>query len=253
MIRVSIIGAGKVGQHFIEKCIDHPAIELEEVYNRTLSKIEKYAGEAFITDSLENLAPVDLFIITVADEAIEEIGNKLDYVKGLVVHVSGTTSYKKIKSNRRGVLYALQSFSENQEVDFSEIPFCLETEHADDYSTLETFAKVLSPNVYNISEQQRQKIHLSAVFANNFTNHLLGVAYDICKKNDVDFNVLKPLVKATFEKGFSLNPTEAQTGPALRKDEETIEKHRAQIENPKYLEIYNSLTKSIQETHGDKL
>ena len=120
------------------------------------------------------------------------------------------------------------------------------TETDSDYKILEKVAKSISNNVHAISGEQRKALHVAAVFFCNFTNHLYQIGNEICLKNAIPFEILQPLIKETAEKIQSLSPSEAQTGPAIRKDYETIEKHIDFLTNENQKEIYKILTKSIQ-------
>jgi len=168
-----------------------------------------------------------------------------------VAHTSGATSIDVINSkNIKAVFYPLQSFTKGKTIDFTEIPICLETDDKDSYEILYDIAKSISENVNNISTEQRQYLHASAVFVNNFTNHLFHIGKEIADYHNVDFNLLKPLIKETVEKIDYKTPKEAQTGPAVRGDEITMKKHLELIPNEKHREIYKLISESIFNTHN---
>lgn len=250
MIKICILGIGKVGSHLIKECINTSSINLVQVYNRSSNGLKLYQGILSTTQSVYELKPADLYIVTLPDDVVGSID--LSHLKGLVVHTSGTLSYKNLNAKKRGVLYPIQSFTKEKKINFKNTPFCLETEFNSDYATLEKFVKIISDCVYNIDETKRQKLHLAAVFANNFSNRVIGIAYDVCKKHDIDFNILQPLIQETFLKTQIFSPNIAQTGPAVRKDEDTITKHLNQLSNTDK-EVYKILTKSIQEKHNAEL
>jgi predicted short-subunit dehydrogenase-like oxidoreductase (DUF2520 family) len=149
--------------------------------------------------------------------------------------------------NKRGVFYPLQTFSKNVAVDFSEIPICLETQIDADFAILEKVARSISDKVLNISELQRQALHVSAVFVNNFVNQLYQIGNEICLENNISFEVLKPLILETAKKLMTLSPKEAQTGPASRNDKQTIERHLKFLSDENQRNIYKILTQSIQD------
>ena len=151
-----------------------------------------------------------------------------------------------IPKNKRGVFYPLQTFSKDKQVDFSIIPICLESEYPGDFSLLETLAKCISENVYKIDSKQRQALHVAAVFVSNFTNHMYKLGSDICNDNNIPFDILKPLIVETADKIMHLSPQEAQTGPAIRNDKKTLEKHLEFIKDQNQKNIYNTITESIQ-------
>ena len=146
----------------------------------------------------------------------------------------------------------LQSFSKEKSVEFSTIPICIETEKDEDLLLLEKLANSLSNNLFFIDSNQRQKLHLAAVFVNNFVNHLYHLGNDICEENNIPFEILQPLIAETAKKITNLSPFEVQTGPAKRRDTKTIEKHKAMLTESQE-EIYTLLTNSIYKTYGEKL
>ncbi|WP_322790497.1 Rossmann-like and DUF2520 domain-containing protein [Tenacibaculum tangerinum] len=154
-------------------------------------------------------------------------------------------------SGPKGVFYLLQSFSKDKEVNFNEIPFCLEAENKEDLQLLETLAKSIGKNIYHINSEQRKQLHVAAVFVNNFTNHMYKIGADICNEHRVPFEVLQPLIQETAQKIITLSPEAAQTGPAKRNDQKTIQEHLALL-NTEQKEIYKLITKSIQ-NHGKEL
>ncbi|PIE99172.1 MAG: hypothetical protein CR961_01300, partial [Polaribacter sp.] len=144
-----------------------------------------------------------------------------------VVHTSGATNIDKLKHNgRRGVFYMLQSFTKGKAINFEEVPFCLEAENETDLKLLERLANQIGKKIYRINSLQREVLHVSAVFVNNFTNHLFKIGNDICGKNNVPFEILNPIIKETILKIEKMSPKDAQTGPARRKDEKTVKKHK---------------------------
>ena len=164
----------------------------------------------------------------------------------MVVHTSGSVAMNSLNNNgRKGVFYMLQTFSKNKIVDFSEVPFCLEAENEKDYILLELLANLIGKKVYAINSEQRKALHIAAVFVNNFSNHMYKIGSDICAENNVPFAILEPLIKETASKIETLSPAEAQTGPAIRKDQRTINEHLALL-NKQQQEIYTTVTKSIQ-------
>lgn len=250
MIEVCVLGAGKVGHHIINECLINPNIKLVQIYNRSLSTIQQYKKQTLITNNCSNIVNAPLYIVCLPDDVIKQLD--LFSLKGLVVHTSGTKSYQEIRAGKRGVLYPLQSFSVEKQIDFKKVPFCIETEKKEDLVVLTKFAQYLSNKTQIINQSQREKIHLAAVFANNFSNRMLGIAYDLCKEHQIDFSLLQPLIQETFDKITKLPPHQAQTGPAIRNDEQTLKKHLTQLSGTEK-EIYKLVTKSIQDKNGKKL
>jgi predicted short-subunit dehydrogenase-like oxidoreductase (DUF2520 family) len=244
MISVSVLGYGNVAWHLVNVFEAAADVNLIQVYNkRPLLKIDFKA--AFITD-LSELKPSQIYIIAIPDDAISPFSEALNLEDSLVVHTSGSLAMTALKSlSHKGVFYPLQSFSKNKPVNFSEIPFAIEAENPSDLELLKTLAKCLSPLVYKIDSNQRKQLHVAAVFVNNFVNYMYTIGEELCQSNNIDFNILKPLIKETALKIKNLSTKEAQTGPAKRFDNNTIENH-LNILPSEYKEIYTLLTNSIQ-------
>ncbi len=257
MIKVSIIGSGNVAQHLIvalqNSVINGTEMELIQVFARQKTTLFHLLDFNKITDDWSTLAEADLYIITVSDDAIATVSEQIPYKNKLVVHTSGGISLEAIASNnRKGVFYPLQTFSKNKAVDFKIIPICIESQNASDYQLLQKVAQSISDSVFAINSEQRKALHLAAVFVNNFTNYLYKIGNDICIENNVPFEILKPLIQETAEKIKQLSPNEAQTGPAIRNDIETINAHLSILSDENQKNIYKILTQSIQ-NNGKKL
>ena len=247
MIKVVLIGSGNVAQHLIQVLLQAKNLDLVQAFARNPSHLSHLLHEDKITSDYQKIAEADLYIISVSDNAIAEVSEHLPFENRLVVHTSGSSDITILSDkNRKGVFYPLQTFSKNKTIDFTPIPICIEAENENDYQLLEQVAKSLSQKVFAISSEQRRSLHVSAVFVCNFVNHLYQIGNQICQENNIPFEVLHPLIQETAQKIKELSPSEAQTGPALRNDSKTIEKHLAFLENENYQKIYELLTQSIQ-------
>ncbi len=250
MISVVILGSGNVATHLIDAFLKIDEIELRQVYTRNIKDLESFKNNIPTTNSIEFLKQADVTIISVSDDAISELSSKIK--NSLVVHTSGSVDMSELKnSTNKGVFYPLQSFSKDKKINFKNIPICLEAEHNKDLNLLKRLASLLQGNIYHLDSNQRKRIHIAAVFVNNFTNHMYAIAHNICKKHDVSFDILHPLIMETSKKIKNLSPQEAQTGPAKRNDVETIKNH-LNLLNQQQQELYLKITKSIQE-YGNKL
>jgi predicted short-subunit dehydrogenase-like oxidoreductase (DUF2520 family) len=257
MIKVTIIGSGNVAQHlikaFIKSEVSSTEVQLVQVFSRQVEKVIHLIDESKICTQLTQLLEVDLYIIAVSDGAISEISKQIPHSNRLVVHVSGSVPLVALSNkNRKGVFYPLQTFTANKELDFSNVPICIETETEIDNQLLKNVAHCLSELVYEIDTVQRKALHVAAVFVNNFVNHLYKIGGDICDENGVPFDILYPLIQETANKIALLSPEKSQTGPAKRKDMATIESHLSFLENQNQKKIYQILTQSILE-NGEKL
>ncbi|MBF4505071.1 DUF2520 domain-containing protein [Flavobacterium sp. JLP] len=253
MIRITLIGSGNVGQHLIKAFSKSETVEIVQVFSRKKETLASLIDYDKIVDDFAELKEADLYIIAVSDNAILEVSKQLPFQNQLVAHTSGAASLETLDlKNRRGVFYPLQTFSKSKEVDFSTVPLCLEAENTFDFRVLETVAKGISNAVFPINSDQRKALHVSAVFVNNFTNHLYQIGQEICDEHQVPFDILKPLIQETAEKINTLDPIDAQTGPAKRNDSITIESHLDYLTNQNQKNIYKILTQSIQ-NNGKKL
>jgi predicted short-subunit dehydrogenase-like oxidoreductase (DUF2520 family) len=247
MITVSIIGSGNVAFHLISALKKAPEIKLIQVCARNKKNIQNLVDSSQIISKIEELKTVDVCIIAVSDTMISEVSNSIPFTNKIVAHTSGSIAMKDLSAkNRRAVFYPLQTFSIYKEVDFSVIPICLECENLEDYKIIEKIAQSISKVVYPIDTKQRKALHVSAVFVNNFVNHLYQIGNEICLENKVSFDILKPLIQETAEKIHTLTPSHAQTGPAKRKDQQTIASHLDFLKNENHKTIYKLLTQSIQ-------
>lgn len=248
MIRITLIGSGNVAQHLIKAFAKSELVEIVQVYARKKETLASLIEFDKITSDFEDLKEADLYIIAVSDKAISDVSKQLPFQNRIVVHTSGAASLDVLDpKNRKGVFYPLQTFSKRKEIDFSVIPMCLEAENTFDFKVLETVAKSISNAVFAINSDQRKALHVAAVFVNNFTNHLYQIGQEICEEHQVPFEVLKPLIQETAEKINTLNPVDAQTGPAKRNDFTTIEAHLEYLTNEKQKNIYKLITQSIQD------
>ncbi len=251
MITVLLIGAGNVATHLYKAFSASEKVSVTQWFNRHQETLESYKNEVEIIDDFSKIKEADIYIIAVSDDAISKVSRKLPFKNRLVVHTSGSVIMHDLdKKHRRGVFYPLQTFSKSAEIDFLDVPICLEVLDKKDYPLIKTLAKAISNNVKRINSDQRAALHLGAVFVNNFTNQLYRVAHEITESQGAEFDLLKPLITETAKKVQNLSPYQAQTGPALRNDKKTIKNHLELIEKSSHKEIYELMTKSIKKTHG---
>ena len=251
MITVVLLGAGNVAFHLFKALKNAKNIEVIQWYNRSTQNIYQFQNETDICDNINDLKDADLYIIAVSDDAIAKISKELPFENKLVVHTSGSVNvYDMDKKNRRGVFYPLQTFSKDVEIDFKDVPICIEVLNKSDAPFLKSIAQSINSPFYKINTEQRQTLHLAAVFVNNFSNQLYRIAHEISDIKSIDFNILKPLISETANKVQHVSPYLAQTGPAIRNDKKTINRHLKALEKDIHKDIYKLLTKSIKETHG---
>ena len=253
MITVALLGAGNVASHLYKAFKSSDVITVTQWYNRSYSAISSYANEVNTIDELSQLKEADIYILAVSDDSIAKLSRQLPFENRLVAHTSGSVSIHDLdKKNQRAVFYPLQTFSKEAELNFSETPICIEVTEKNNLQFMKDLAEGLGCTPYRITTEQRQTLHLSAVFVNNFTNQLYRVAHEISDAKSINFDILKPLILETAKKVQHMSPYMAQTGPAKRNDKKTIKRHLKQIENDEHKAIYELLTASIKKTHGQR-
>lgn len=248
---VVIIGAGNLATQ-LALALFEKGIQVKQVYSRKIESASELAGKvnAGFTNDLTQLLPeADLFVIAVKDSAIQEVLENIQINDDqFIVHTAGSVSMDILEgfSINYGVLYPLQTFSKTRKIDFSDIPICIEANHPSNMLKLEKLGKRLSSSVNQINSDERKTLHLAAVFVNNFVNHLYSIGDDILHEKKLNFDLLKPLIRETAEKIETLHPVDAQTGPAKRNDQNTIEAHRKMLQDkPTFQKIYSFATESI--------
>jgi predicted short-subunit dehydrogenase-like oxidoreductase (DUF2520 family) len=254
MIEIIIIGTGNVGLHlchaFESNSLAHK-IKLKGYYNRSQSKLLNIRAQ--LLSDLKKLPTCDLILLCVPDNAVDKVAMQLPSSDTIIAHTSGSVALSVLnKHKNHGVFYLPQSFSVSREPNFQEITLCLESSNEAVNKVLENVAVTLSRKREQINSQQRKQLHLAAVYMNNFVNHCYSKAGEIMKDASMDRNLLDALMRETLEKAIELSPENAQTGPAIRNDSKTIDKHLKMLYKEDQ-EMYRSITKSIQRTHGKKL
>ncbi len=254
MIKVVLLGTGNVARFLFNGFKEQTTIKIIQVVGRNKEALDYFRAYVPVEQGFQKLMQADVYILALKDDAIASVANSLKIKEGLLVHTSGSVSIEAIPARvRRGVLYPLQTFSKTELSKGQTVPFCIEAEEIADYKILTQMALTISDTVQKISSSQRKFLHLAAVLANNITNHMYHLPYTVCEENKVPFSILEPLINETSLKIKTQTPFEAQTGPALRRDQETIKKHLSLITDSRVKEFYSRLSQSIQDTHEDKL
>ncbi len=239
MKSICIIGQGNVATHL---CVAF-AGNVDELYNINSRTLEDLPLDA------------ELYIISVADEAIAEVAVRLPELSGVVAHTSGSTSIDVLDcvKGRRGVFYPLMTFSKDADVDYQKIPVFIEGSDASAVDILRDAASLFTDKIVEMDSERRMKMHVASVFACNFVNALWQVSFDLLGAEDVPFKYILPLIDASAAKLHHLTPREAQTGPARRGDLAVVEKHEKLLaDQPQLQKIYCELTQLIIEQANDK-
>jgi predicted short-subunit dehydrogenase-like oxidoreductase (DUF2520 family) len=242
---VALIGNGKMGSYL------HGELQRVGLRSRLYAR-EPQKGQLHLKEykALESMS-----ILCVKDDAIAPLSSELPSGAGLLVHCSGATPLETIdeKHARRGIWYPLMSIRKAQNPTIDQIPFCIEAQNSEDYALLEKLCELIGARSHQLNSTQRAYLHLAAVFANNFSQHLYHLSYRILKKENLDFSILKPLLHQQVLRLDQGDPAGAQTGPAVRKDQLTINKHLQLLDDPQLQELYQALSLSIMDTHEKEL
>lgn len=249
-MRIVIIGTGNTAT-VLGRLFNQAGHTIAQVFGRTTQHAEQLGGilnSRYTTNQKQLDTGADLYLIAVSDNAISDIASWLVPDKKLVVHTAGSVEAGVLStcSKNYGVLYPLQSL--RKEMDhLPEIPFLIEGNTEDNGAFIYDFARSISTHVQFANGEQRLMIHIAAIMVSNFTNHLYMLAEDFCKKEDLDFKMLLPLITETANRLNKFSPAEMQTGPAIRNDTNIIEKHIQLLEPYSFHQsIYRILSESIQ-------
>lgn len=253
MLKVVIMGTGNVAGHLFEAFRKTEKATVVQVVGRNIENLAPFGKYASITTNFDQVADADIYMIAVNDDAIEQASAPLSKKRGLVVHTSGAVPMHSITSENRGVFYPLQTFTKGKSMDFRSIPLCIEAQDPDSLKLLKELGAGLSDHVHEINSEKRKKLHLAAVFVNNFTNHLYGIGEHISQTEGLSFDLLKPLITETAKKVQDLSPRLAQTGPARRGDEYSMQEHLRLLEETDHKKLYIQLSEAIRKAYEKKL
>ncbi len=248
-MQIIIIGSGNVAYH-LAKAFKESGVEVAQIFGRNKPELSKISEKLSIPFSTETIADADLYLISVSDTSISEVSTLIKKENVLVAHTSGSVSREALNgSYRKSVFYPLQTFSKSKKLDYSKIPFFIDTENENDAVILRNLALKISKNVMFADDEKRKYIHLTAVFACNFVNHLYARAKEISDSQNIPFDYFLPLIDETTQKIHELEPKLAQTGPAVRGDNRVLEIHKQLITDEEKLKIYKTLNESIKKMY----
>ncbi len=258
-MQVVLIGAGRLATQ-LGLALRRSGHDVTAVYSRTMESAETLAGKIgcrAVNAPLQLPQEADVFILSVKDSAMESLIPQITSGREgqLFVHTAGSMSIELLQGHARryGVFYPMQSFSKERQVDFSEIPLFIEASDSASLAVIKTLAMSLSHKVYELSSDERKYLHLAAVFACNFANHCYALSSKILEQHGMPFSVMLPLIDETARKVHQLHPIEAQTGPAVRFDENVINMQRELLAGqPEMQQLYQLFSESIHRIHNEK-
>jgi len=253
-MKVIFLGSGNLATRLSLE-MHRKGMTIGQVYSYTPENARQLAGRlgCLWTTDLEAIeTDADLYVFSLKDTVLANVITRIRPNDGLWVHTAGSIPMNiwEGHAERYGVFYPMQTFSKQREVDFREVPFFIEAKRPEDAELLKAVAGTLSDKVYEADSEQRRSLHLAAVFTCNFTNHMYALAAELLEKYHLPFDVMLPLIDETARKVHELAPRDAQTGPAVRYDENVMNKHLSMLADSQALqEIYKLMSKSIHEHH----
>lgn len=248
-MKIVFIGAGNLATR-LSLAMQRVGMQIGQVYSHTEASARQLAtrlGCPWTNDLSALQEDGDLYVFSLKDAVLSDVISKVKPNNGMWVHTAGSMPMSVFEgyAQRFGVLYPLQTFSKGRNVNFDVIPIFLEANTDKNADYLKNIASALSENVRFMSSEKRRSLHLAAVFACNFTNHIYTLSYKLLENESIPADVLLPLIDETVSKIHSMPPAAAQTGPAIRYDENVINKHLAMLDDPDMQAIYRLLSQSI--------
>jgi predicted short-subunit dehydrogenase-like oxidoreductase (DUF2520 family) len=248
--KIALIGAGKLATNFAFT-LKKRGYTILQVFNRSREAGTDLANKVsadYIEDLHDLTLKADLYALAVSDAALPEISDKILLNDQLIIHFSGSADISILQncSLNYGILYPPQTFTKKRTAGFINVPLCIEANSDESEQKLIDFASSFSKNINKVNSRQRKTIHLSAIFASNFTNFMYAIAEDILNREDLTMKILEPLIEKTKANAMRKNVFSLQTGPAIREDLELIKSHLAILSGrPEFREIYELISKSI--------
>lgn len=248
---IILIGAGNIATH-IGMSLYNNGLKFNFVWSRKIKNAELLANK-LKTNYTNDLSKISqkkaVYLICVPDNAISKIAKNICYKNSVLIHTSASTNISVLKkySKSCGVFYPLQTFKINSKsVNFNNLPIFIEYTDNQTNNILKNWIKLLNGKLIFADSEKRLLVHIAAIFANNFTNHMIAISHEIAEINNIDFDLFKPLIIETFNKITKMSPLEIQTGPAIRNDKNTIKKHLKALEKHKdFAKIYSFVSKNI--------
>lgn len=247
---ISFAGAGRVAGALCMKMYNSGFRIIRIVSNsESEGKPLAISCNAVWSSDLSFSAETDIIVVAVPDHKLEEVLSRIECTENsIVAHTAGSFGMEIFpgRIKQKGVFYPLQTFSKGRETDFSQLPFLIEASDEKSSELLGKMAEQIGGKAYFADSESRRIIHLSAVFVNNFTNFMLTAGKEISLKAELPFSILEPLIKETISKALNNGPELSQTGPAVRNDHNTIEKHLELLSfSPELQNLYSEVTNAI--------
>lgn len=253
--RIVLLGAGRVAWHLAQMFAQTEGLCLTHIYARrlgeALSIIKEFSLDSLAVDTLWAVPrDADYYIYALSDSALPEVWEQMPQTSGIWIHTAGSVSLEAMAEyhSASGILYPLQTFSRERSPLWGDIPIYIEATSEAALLATEWLARTLSRRVEFVDSRGRMRLHLAAVFACNFSNHLIALAEEFLDKGGLNPKALLPLLRETFLKLECLPARAAQTGPAARGDNATMQKHLDLLSGEGRMQsVYRLLSESIRE------
>lgn len=248
-IRIGLFGAGHVGLHLLRRMHQAEGVEVTGLWNRHPARWGEWQARYPVVRRPEDMPPADVYILALKDDVLGDFSARLKDRNILTVHTSGAQPSAVLQTARKGVFYPLQTFVRDREVDWSRVPLLVYAPDARDEKLLQDLARRLSPLVYKVDDAQRARLHVAAVFASNYTNVMVQIAYELMKDSQLNPDILKPLMEKTFAHLLHADPHKVLTGPARRGDNDTLQRHiniLKEMKKEELIVIYENLAQWIK-------
>ena len=251
-----MIGAGNVSTH-ISRHLFSKGHQISCVYSRNSEAATELAGElGAMGTNIPDIVPnnADFYIVSVPDSAVAEVVETFSHLKGTWLHTAGALSMEIFEGNQShfGCIYPLEALSKNRKVDLQGTPFLVEGSSPEVTTQIKALASSISNHLHEVNSATRLSIHLSAVFANNFSNHMVTIGQQLMREKGVDVNLLNPILEETFSKMARVGAKQAQTGPAIRKDRVTMQKHIELLkDHPEWEKLYTFISREIDRSRDE--
>ena len=249
-MKIVIIGSGNLATQ-LSLALQEAGKDIVQVYSRSEEHARTLAekiGCDFTTDVEDINRQADIYIVSIKDDAISEMAATLAGVS-MILHTAGSIPMDVFSGHAQhyGVLYPMQTFSKNRQVDFREIPCFIEASDEATLTAVRSLAESISSHVVDCDSERRKKMHLAAVLACNLANHCYRLAERVVEAEHIDFRLFQPLIMETARKVATMSPRNAQTGPMVRYDQRVMDMQIQMLPDERTRDIYRLMADSIHE------
>lgn len=250
-MRIAILGSGNVATFFglQFKKNNHTIVQVISSTTQHAEHLATLLDADFATDINQLTHDADVYLFAVSDDVILNFAKTIKRPNKLIIHTAGSIQLSELAliSENSACIWPLYSIQKNNLPDSNTVPLIINASNETSLQQVIQLANAISSNHFFLNEKQKSMAHLAAVFANNFTNHLYTLSEDLLHHEKIPFELILPLIEYTTQKLHQTPPHQNQTGPAIRHDEVTMQKHLDLLQNDEQMSaIYKLLSNSIQ-------